>query len=649
VLRGTGSRLVSRRFGVKSVGLAFAVLLSASGGRFAVADAPPRIESVDSLEIRSVEGWWLRISKDGSGRYGFGALPEHIAVAPGTFSFAQAFDRVRPLVRTGPGRLGEAHASVAYRIDGSASGLTLRLPGSRALVAELFRTARAQTRPPSSDTERRRRERIDRLWATEPPVSSRDATLEEEGAPVRERKRAVEQGLRPPVALAGKPIPGFDLRDRMAHYRVPGLSLAVINDGRVEWAEAYGVLREGEQEPVSTSTLFQAASISKPIAAFVALRLVERGSLHLDRDVNEFLLSWKLPAGEYTRERPVMLRDLLSHSGGVTVSGFPGYALGDPIPTIVDVLEGRGNTPPVRVETVPGTQYRYSGGGSTIVQLMIEDSTGQSFAAVAERLLFAPLDMDRSTALQPLPERLRHRAAAGHDARGVPIRGKWRVYPELAAAGVWSTATDIARFALGIASAYHGDNGALLGPELAQEMLTRQNDVCGLGPGVFDSEGGFWFAHSGGNAGYRAYFLLYPESGDGVAVMTNGDGGRALNFEIIRAVSAVYGWPAHKPEFHAPVALSVDSLQQWLGSYRLVDAPDAEVVRVEYSRSNLQLVRNSAGRVRTQRLVAISDNQYIVEASGVPVTFARDSGYVEMDLDGHSARRVSTPGRNGAR
>lgn len=425
----------------------------------------------------------------------------------------------------------------------------------------------------------------------------------------------------------------------MAHYDVPGVSLAVIHDGHVEWAAGYGVRATGAADSVTVSSLFQAASISKPVAALAALRLVERGYLHLDRDVNRDLRSWQVPENEYTSEQSVTLRHLLSHSAGLTVGGFPGYPRGTPVPSAVDILEGRGNTDPVRLATIPGTSYRYSGGGSTVVQVLIEDVTGAPFDAALERLVLDPLGMYRSTFAQPLPDRLHEEAATGHRAGATPIDGKWHVYPEQAAAGLWSTPTDLARFVIGIRDAYLEREGAILDVPLAREMLTRQNETYGLGPGVFASGDSLWFGHSGGNAGYRAYVLLYPKAGDGLAVMTNADGGRALNFEIMRAVSRVYDWPSHKPEVRTAITLPSDMLDAYPGTYRILDGSD-RVFRIEREDDHLYLMWPDPPEKKRHRLVPTSTTEFVLPTVGALVVFEPEEQMTELEIDGQRAERI---------
>lgn len=357
------------------------------------------------------------------------------------------------------------------------------------------------------------------------------------------RQRAVEQGLLPAVVVAGDPDPAGAIHERMKHYRVPGVSIAVINDGAVEWAKGYGVRRAGSVDPVVDSTIFQAGSLSKPVAATALLRLVEAGRLSLDGDVNGQLRSWRVPGNKFTAEHSVTLGEILSHSAGFTVSGFTGYAAGETVPTAVGVLKGQGNTEPVRVDMVPGTGFRYSGGGYTVAQVLLQDVTGERFEAAMQWLVLEPLGMVRSTFVQPLPMRLAKDAANAHGADGRRVKGRWHTYPEQAAAGLWTTPTDLARFALGIRAAYLGEQGAILEQATARKMLSGKSGGYGLGVHVEGTGDSLRFSHSGANAGYRAFFVLYPETGDGVVVMTNSDNGDALGMEVVRAVARAYGWP----------------------------------------------------------------------------------------------------------
>src|SRR5438876_229352 len=291
-------------------------------------------------------------------------------------------------------------------------------------------------------------------------------------ADLREELKAVGRGLIPIVRVRGRPSGPWTIEDRMRHHDVPGVQIAVIEGGEVAWTAGYGELERGSGRCVDERSRFQAASISKPVTALAVLRLVDRGALSLDQPVNERLRSWRVPENEFTVARPVTLRALLSHTAGTTVSGFPGYASGVELPSLRQILEGEppANTPAVRVDSPVGERFRYSGGGTTIVQLLLTEVVGQPFPELMRDLVLAPLGMRDSTFAQPLPSGLRASAATAHE-RGAPVSGGWNTYPEMAAAGLWTTAEDLGRFVIGLQQARRGARGSLLSPERAREML----------------------------------------------------------------------------------------------------------------------------------------------------------------------------------
>ena len=435
---------------------------------------------------------------------------------------------------------------------------------------------------------------------------------------VAERQRAVEGSLLPAVIVAGDSVPTYSIAARMEHYKVPGISVAVINDGKIEWARGYGVQRVGSSDSVTASTRLQAASISKPVAATAALRLVDEAGLKLDANVNDELKSWRVPDNAFTEKQPVTLGEILSHTAGFTVHGFPGYAAGEKVPSAVDVLDGKGNTKAVLVDTIPGSIWRYSGGGYTVAQVLIHDVTGESFAAAMKRLVLDPFGMKQSTYVQPLPAELADSAAVAYRANGDQVEGRWHTYPEQAAAGLWTTPSDLARFALGIRAAYQDDEGAILKQATAREMLKERMGGYGLGVAVEGAGDSLRFSHGGANEGYRAFFVLHPATGDGVAVMTNSDAGAALYMEVVRAVARVYDWPDFAPETRTVVQVAPDVLQRYAGEYVL----DEDFV-ITVTDEDGQLFASYPGQPRA-RLLAESDTQFFPEGNALRLTFQQD-------------------------
>jgi CubicO group peptidase (beta-lactamase class C family) len=350
----------------------------------------------------------------------------------------------------------------------------------------------------------------------------------------------------------------LNLEKVMQLYKVPGLSIAVINDFHIIWAKAYGVIEAGSTVPVTTRTLFQAGSISKPVAATGALYLVERGKLVLDEDVNQKLKTWKVPENEFTKTENVTLRRLMSHSGGLTVHGFPGYDVNEPMPTMIQILNGQkpANTAAIRVDSIPGTRVRYSGGGVTIEQQLIIDVTGKSFPAFMRENVLDRIGMTDSSYEQPLSPARAGLTAAGTYADGRKVHGRWHLYPEMAAAGLWTTPTDLSKFAIEIALSKNGKSNRVLSEKTAREMLTAVMDDAALGF-FLDNENPGQFGHNGADEGFQALLTMNADSGNGVAIMANSDNGIAVGDFLLQSVAKEYGWSyrSHEPGAFQTLAL----------------------------------------------------------------------------------------------
>lgn len=354
---------------------------------------------------------------------------------------------------------------------------------------------------------------------------------------------AVETKLRSTALAPGQPqeIP---LTQRMADLKVPGVSIAFIENGKVKWVRSYGVADAEKGIAVTPNTLFQAASMSKAVAAAGALKLVEQGRLDLDSDVNTRLKSWKVPRSAYTAQEKVTLRRLLGHTAGLTVSGFPGYDAGKPVPTVVQILEGTApaNTPPVRSFETPGQAFAYSGGGFTVAQLLMIEAGGKPYPDLLENLVLRPAQMRRSTFVQPLPQSQLIDAAAGHNTAGEVVSGRRNTYPEYAAASLWTTPGDYGRFMIGLQNAYAGHR-SFLRRASAQSMMTPGPGGYGLGEFIRERGGRPAFMHGGSNRGFQCLsFAFLDGSRQGVVIMTNGDSGGRLANEILNVAAASYGW-----------------------------------------------------------------------------------------------------------
>lgn len=369
-------------------------------------------------------------------------------------------------------------------------------------------------------------------------------------AQVAARIERVENGI-PPISLgASEPPLQFNFQRLMEIYKVPAVSVAVIDNFKIAWAKAYGVTEAGGTTPVTTHTPFQAGSISKTVAATGALWLVEHGKLSLDEDVNQKLVTWKVPENEYTKEQKVTLRRLQSHSAGLTVHGFPGYAVGDPVPTLVQIFNGEkpANTAPIRVDFVPGTKFRYSGGGVTIEQQLIMDVTGKQFPQFMRETVLDKIGMTDSSYEQPLPAERAALAASGALADGKVVPGRWHIYPEMAAAGLWTTPTGLAKFGIEIALSKRGKANHVLSEAMTRQMLTPQIEQVGLAFFLGQGNNPEAFGHGGDDAGFQANLIMFADSGKGVAVMTNSDSGLALANHLVQSIAKEYGWNYTGPE-----------------------------------------------------------------------------------------------------
>jgi len=383
------------------------------------------------------------------------------------------------------------------------------------------------------------------------------------------------------IVIKGQTPQRMTLSDRMELYKVPGVSIAVIHDFKIEWAKGYGVKETEGDDPVTPETLFQAASISKPVAAFATLYFVEQGLLNLDEDVNNKLVSWEVPENEFSEEKKVTLRGIMSHSAGLTVHGFGGYAQGKEVPSLLQILDGEkpANSAPIRIDIEPHSKFRYSGGGYTVMQQLLIDVSGKPFPEIMRETVLDKIGMTNSTYEQPLPESLEAQAGRAHRINGNMIKGKWHTYPEMAAAGLWTTPTDLSRFAIEIMLSRAGKSNKVLSREMVKYMLTDQNENVGLGLFLWNEGENFRFMHGGSNAGFKCTLVAYPEKGQGAAIMTNGDYGGILNSEILRSLSAEFGWKDFKPTEKAVIKINPEIYDAFAGTYQLTPARKLTISR----------------------------------------------------------------------
>ncbi len=399
---------------------------------------------------------------------------------------------------------------------------------------------------------------------------------------VARRIAIVEQNLLPPVVLKGVLRTRMSLGDGMARFHVPAVSVAVIDNYEIDWARSWGLRDKERNLRADAATVIQAGAISQPVAAAAALRLVADGRLTLDGDVNQWLKSWKVPENDFTRIEKVTVRRILSHSAGLTPGAYPGYERGAPLATIPQILDGLtpATNPPLRVVAVPGSQYRYSAGGYALLQLLIADVTGENFPKLAQELVLAPCGMRQSTFEEPLPTAFREDAATPYGDDGVAVFGGARVYPEMAASGLWTTASDLARFAIEVMKS-KDEKGSLLPPRLARDMLRPQSGGYGLGFALQGGSAPRLFGHNGATDGFEAMLLCTTELGRGAVVMTNAAGGIRLARQIMLGIASAYGWPDYRPIERTWLRLPPEALARYAGRYRSPFG-DVEIVPAEH-------------------------------------------------------------------
>jgi CubicO group peptidase (beta-lactamase class C family) len=393
--------------------------------------------------------------------------------------------------------------------------------------------------------------------------------VEKQPDSIQDEITAIEDGLIPPFIIIGDSKPKMNIYDRMEHYKVPGVSIAVVKDGKLLWAKGYGIANTQTGGSITTETIFQAGSISKPIAALGALKLVQEGKMDLDEDINTYLVGWKVAENKFTENEKVTLERLLTHTAGMTVHGFPGYSQTDSFPSVTSVLEGKGNTPAVFVDTIPGSIWRYSGGGYTVMEKAVEDVSGQALEIYLAENILAPLGMTHSTYGQPLPEKYQANASAAYDGDGKLYEGLYHNYPEQAAAGLWTTPSDLAKYFMEIQAIRAGKTDGVLSKEIVDQMLTQHQNEWGLGPALGKRDGKVIFSHGGKNAGFSNDMMGYADRGDAIIVMTSADRGTRLMAEIMRGISDYYQMDLRNPTEIELTNLSAEELEKLAGSYKL--------------------------------------------------------------------------------
>ncbi len=432
--------------------------------------------------------------------------------------------------------------------------------------------------------------------------------------PEAAQKRQVETGLREPVHFADDST--WTIESRMAHYGVPGVSIAVVKDNKIAWVKSYGIMDKESKEPVTTTTLFQAGSISKPVAAYGALHLVDEGKVDLNENVNTYLKSWKLPENEFTAKKKVAMKHLLSHTGGVTVHGFLGYSPDLPVPTLIQVLDGAppANSPPIRVDKVPEEGFRYSGGGYSIMQQMVIDIEDKPFTQFMNEVVLQPLKMNNSTYDQPLTGTQLQQAATGYLPDGSMTKGKRHTYPEMAAAGLWTTAEDLAKFTIDVQKTLKGESHVVVSKAMAEKFTTPfVSTFKGLGMSVYDKGAEIYFGHGGWDEGFSSELVAHRDKGYGVVVLTNSNHPEFIS-EVINSVASAYQWAGNST--YTKLAMDTSQFASIRGTY--FNGNDGTIV--VFSEGNRLFMKYLRGN-DPRELFKVSDSTYLGKDGSGPVQF----------------------------
>lgn len=449
--------------------------------------------------------------------------------------------------------------------------------------------------------------------------------------PANPKIAEVENGLLSDaqIVFADSEMVRHNIYDRMKFYGVPSVSVAVINQGRIEWAKAYGLADENKQRKADVNTLYQAASMSKSVNGFLIMELVQEGKLSLDRDIRQYLKTWTFPENDFSRNNRITLANLLSHTAGLNLHGFRGYSKVEAIPSVNEILDGK---PPASNEAVApvfraGTKMEYSGGGILITRKIIGDNIAMNYDSLIEEKVLKPVGMRNSTYSQPLDAGWKDFAVA-YDQSGKEIPGGYNIYPELAPDGLWTTATDYARFVISIQRSLRKDPSALLQYGTVKKMLTPVLPGSDAALGVFirEKNGAKYFWHIGANAGYRSGFYGRFSTGSGIVVLSNSDNGQALIDEIVNGVSVVYQWKGlYNPELRKLVAIPGTLAEKYLGTY-LVENPAIKII-IGKDGDKLQLTAR-----RTEKMYFTGKNTFFLFSS--PTQFGEFTASDGKTIDG---------------
>lgn len=456
-----------------------------------------------------------------------------------------------------------------------------------------------------------------------------------------ERKVQLERGIRGQVKFLGEPENFSSITNKMSEYNIPALSLAVINQGKIEWADIYQNANFPEEQKLDCTSIFQAASLSKPVTFLAALRMHSAGEIDLDKNIQNYLKDFVLPQGKQTAENPVTFRNIFSHTSGIIAGGYQGYAKNLALPSDLDVLKGSAgvNSPAIAVIAQPNTTLAYSGGAYTLAELALQDIYSDSFVNIMKRWILEPVGMDNSDFSQPLPASKFEQAAKGYTQSGEVLNGGWRNYPEQAAAGLWSNSIDMAKFLIEIYKAYQGKSSIFSQSDI-KSIISHERDGHVYGFVLNRSGDDISITHYGGNAGYRTGMTIDLTTGNGLAYLTNSDNGGSLGNELLLSASQVYGWQHFKQTNVHRNKLSSEVLQELPGEYKWNNQID---LSIKFDENN-DLISLYFPNGDEYKLTPIRGDEldFIHPNTGVKVSFIKKDNLRSFILYGQRAVKLNT-------
>jgi len=438
---------------------------------------------------------------------------------------------------------------------------------------------------------------------------------------LQSRIKQVEENLAGTIRVEGQGK--WTLEERMAYYKVPGLSMAVVKDYQLDWAKAYGQADVSEHRKATEVTLFQAASISKSLNAVGVLKLAQDGKIDLSSDINTYLTEWKFPYDDVSKGKKITIANLLSHTAGLSVHGFRGYEPDEPLPTIVETLDGKkpANSEAVRSMFEPGLRREYSGGGTTITQLIVTDITHIPYDEFMSTNVLTPLGMDNSFFTQPPPQTKGYVLATAYREDGSEVKGKFHIYPEQAAAGLWTNPTDLSKYIIEAQLSLEGKSAKVLTQSFTNTRLTPYLDEAGLGIFIHKVGNNGYFEHSGGNEGFRCIYMGSMKGGNGVVVMVNSDNGMILQ-EIVNSVFSVYGWDEFESITKKIVVLTP---RQWKSLDGLYELEGDKNLHLQFTSENDKLILKQDWDGKEITFEAESEVEFFCRDFPFPLKFTKNA------------------------